>query len=240
MADSEDLAGNAILAGLPAREFSALRRHLEVVPVEIRDSVHERGQPIRHVYFPLDSVFSLVAVADDRVVVEVATIGREGMVGLPLFLGATTSPHPCFCQVAGSAARLEASDLSRVLADDGALHRALNRLTQATMVQIAQNVVCNSTHDTRQRAARWLLTTEDRLGREEYQLTQEFLAQMLGVRRQTVSDTARQLQADGLIRYRRAQVTIVDRPKLLATSCECYQVVKAEFDALTAKPLNRD
>lgn len=224
---------NGILGSLPPGALAALADLVEVIDVEARKSIYEPDGPIRHVYFPLDSVFSLVAVADDKVVVEVATIGREGMVGLPLFLGAPTSPHPCFCQVPGRAARLEAVDFRQVLTDDGALHRALNRFTQATMVQIAQNVVCNSTHDAHQRAARWLLTTQDRVGRDDFPLTQEFLAQMLGLRRPTVSTIAGRLQAEGLIRYRRGRMTVVDRRRLVSASCRCYHVVKAEFESLT-------
>lgn len=232
MTDVGDLRRNAILGGLPDREAGRLARRLEIVSVEIRQPVYEAGGPIKEVYFPLDSVFSLVAVADGKTVVEVATIGREGMAGLPLFLGAATSPHPSFCQVGGRAARLSAADFHEALSGDGALHRALNRLTQATMVQIAQNVVCNGAHDARQRAARWLLTTHDRVGRDNFQLTQDFLAQMLGVRRPTVSDTAQRLQEDGLIRYSRGQMTIIDRDGLTRVACDCYRIVKSEFDSL--------
>jgi len=177
-------------------------------------------------------VFSLVAVTNDRAVVEVATIGREGMVGLPLFLGAVSSPHPAFCQIAGTAARLSTGDFRDALSFDGGLHKALSRLSQATMVQIAQNVVCNNAHSTQQRAARWLLTTRDRVARDEFLLTQQFLGQMLGVRRPTVSEVAGRLQAEGLIRYSRGQLTITDRERLRKASCDCYAVVKAEFDAL--------
>jgi CRP-like cAMP-binding protein len=194
--------------------------------------VHDAGGPIPDLYFPLDAVFSIVALADGKAAVEVATVGREGMVGLPLFLGATTSPHSTFCQVSGRAARLAAGDLHLALAN-APLHGALSRLTQATMVQIAQNVVCNSTHDARQRAARWLLTTRDRIDSDEFPLTQDFLAQMLGVRRPTVSETAQRLQDDGLIRYVRGQMSILDVKGLLEASCSCYDIVKAEFDALT-------
>lgn len=183
-------------------------------------------------YFPLASVFSVVGMADERVLVEVATVGREGMVGLPVFLGAASTPHAAFCQISGAAVKITAHGLRQVLADDGALHQALNRYTQATMVQIAQNVVCSSTHVTAQRAARWLLTTRDRVGGEEFELTQEFLGQMLGVRRQTASEIARHLQAEGLIRYRRGNVTIADGPGLERAACSCYAVVKAEFDLI--------
>lgn len=233
MAAADDVQRNAILAHLPRRELHLLRSKAEIIQVQQRDQVHRPQEPIGEVYFPLSCIYSVVAVADGRIAVEVATIGHEGMVGLPVFLGAAASPHAAFCQVPGQAVRLRAADLHAVLADDGVLHRALNRFTQATMVQVAQNVVCNSSHPADQRAARWLLTTQDRVGRDEFQLTQAFLAQMLGLRRPTVSDVARRLQSAGLIDYRRGIMRVLDRPGLEATTCQCYQIVRAEFDALT-------
>jgi CRP-like cAMP-binding protein len=228
----DELQGNAVLAALPGPELKRLARDVDVVDAEIRTQVYQPGGPIPEVYFPLGSVFSMVGMADERVLVEVATIGREGMVGLPVFLGTASSPHAAFCQVAGPAAKISSDHLRTVLADDGALHAALSRFTQATMVQIGQNVVCNSSHNAMQRAARWLLTTGDRVGSDKFLLTQEFLGQMLGLRRPTVSDTARQLQANGLIRYTRGQITITDRAGLHQTSCPCYAIVKADFDLI--------
>lgn len=230
----DELRRNAILAALPAEEFDRLRPRLKLVDAEIRDQVYDPGKQVSHLYFPISSVYSLVGLADGEAVVEVATIGREGMVGLPVFLGQPTSPHAAFCQVAGPAAELPAEQLSTVLSDDGALHGLLNRFTEATMIQIAQNVVCNSTHSLTQRAARWLLTTHDRVGRDEFALTQQFLSQMLGARRPTVSETASKLQAQGLIRYRRGYLTIADRPRLEQVTCSCYGIVRAEFDSLTS------
>jgi CRP-like cAMP-binding protein len=231
---SEDgLERNAVLAALPGDELSRISRDLEFTDARVRTQVYQPGDPIREVYFPLGSVFSMVGMTEDRVVVEVATIGREGMVGLPVFLGAASTPHAVFCQIAGPAVKITAHRLRRVLADDGALHAALSRFTQATMVQIAQNVVCNSTHPAVQRAARWLLTTRDRVGADEFVLTQEFLGQMLGVRRPTASDTARRLHAGGLIRYRRGTITITDAAGLQQAACSCYGIVKAEFDLIT-------
>lgn len=227
-----DLQRNALLAALPGEEFRRLRARLEIVEAEARLPVIKPGRPITEVYFPLASVFSMVGLADGRVVVEVATIGREGMVGLPLFLGAASSPHSSFCQIPGPAARLAAADLRDHLGGNGALHGALSRFTQATMVQIAQNLVCNSTHDTRQRACRWLLTTHDRVGRDSFLLTQEFLAQMLGVSRPTVSQIASRLQSEGLVRYRRGVMTVISRPGLEQAACQCYAIVKAEFDTM--------
>jgi CRP-like cAMP-binding protein len=233
MPDQHDLRRNAILAALPDAEFAPLRDLLEMVEPRMRQQVSEPGQPISDVYFPLASVFSMVGTTDGRAQVEVATIGFEGMAGLPVFLGAAASPHATFCQIPGPAARLSAGGLRASLNQDGALHAMLSRFTQATMVQIAQNVVCNNTHDTRQRACRWLLTTHDRIGRDEFLLTQEFLAQMLGVHRPTVSQVASQLQSDGLIRYSRGVITILGRHGLEQAACQCYAIVRAEFDAMT-------
>lgn len=229
-----DLRRNAILAALPGPEFGRLRPWLEVTDAEVHDQVCEPGKPISHLYFPISSVYSMVGLADGEAVVEVATVGREGMIGLPVFLGQPTSPHSAFCQVPGPAARLPADQLTAALSDDGALHTLLNRFTQATMVQIAQNVVCNSTHALAQRAARWLLTTHDRVGRDQFALTQQFLSQMLGARRPTVSETASKLQAQGLIRYSRGNITIADRRGLEGAACSCYSIVRAEFDKMTS------
>lgn len=159
MTTEDRMRENAILGRLPEGEFERLHDMAKIVYSQTGQQVYEPGQPITEVYFPLSSVFSLVAMADGRVVIEVATIGHEGMVGLPLFLGAASSPHASFCQVPGESVRLSGDGLRRALTGDGVLHRILNRLTQATMVQVAQSVVCNNTHDLEQRAARWLLTT---------------------------------------------------------------------------------
>lgn len=227
-----ELRENAILAELPVGELDALRPRLQLMDVEPRKSVYDPGKRISHVYFPTSAVFSLVAMAGSGASVEVATTGREGMVGLPIFLGAMTSPHSAFCQVSGRAARLPANDLLAVLGRNPSLHQVLNRFTQAMMVQIAQNVLCNNTHTTEQRLCRWLLTTEDRVARPTFQITQEFMAQMLGVRRPTVSDTAGRLQDRGLIRYSRGVMTIVDRAKMEIATCDCYRIVKGEFDQI--------
>lgn len=230
---AEPMRANAILAQLPQDEFDRLRRAAEIVDSEIGQQVYWPGEPITEVYFPLTSVFSLLAVADERILVEVATVGLEGMAGLPLFLGATSSPHTSFCQITGQSVRMSAEGLRRALTGDGALHRGLHRLTQATMVQIAQNVVCNNSHDVERRAARWLLTTHDRVSGDEFTLTQKFLAQMLGARRPTVSQVAGRLQENGLISYVRGTMRIRDRAGLEAKACQCYWIVRAEFDAMT-------
>jgi CRP-like cAMP-binding protein len=154
------------------------------------------------------------------------------MVGLPLFLGSPVSPHAAFCQIAGTAARLPAADLHDYLARDGSLHRLLNRFTQMTMVQLAQNVACNQVHSLEQRMARWLLTTADRVRADTFLLTQEFMGQMLGVSRPSVSETASKLQTEGIIRYSRGNLRILDRAALDGLACDCYRIVKAEFEVL--------
>lgn len=228
----EEVRRNAILAQLPEPELGALRPHLQLEQTEIKTPAYEPGKPIADIYFPLTSVYSLVAMADGQIQLEVATVGYEGMVGLPVYLGAASSPQAAFCQVAGETVRIGVEEFRQALSRDGTLHALLNRFTQATMVQVSQNVVCNRSHATAARMARWLLTTQDRVGRDEFALTQEFLAQMLGVHRPTVSETAQRLQAEGHIRYRRGIVTVTDRDVLERKACECYRVVKAEFDDL--------
>jgi CRP-like cAMP-binding protein len=235
MTSPADLSGNALLAQLPEGELRRLRRYAEVLDVSARDQVYRPGELIEKVFFPISAVYSLVAVADGHITIEVATTGHEGMVGLPVFLGASSSPHAAYCQVSGQAVRLPTDGLRAVLANDGALHRALNRFAQATIVQVAQNVVCNSTHPAVQRAARWLLTTHDRVGRDDFDLTQEFFAQMLGLRRPTVSQIAQRLHISGLIDYRRGNVRILDRAGLEKSACDCYRIVRAEFEAMTLR-----
>jgi CRP-like cAMP-binding protein len=165
-------------------------------------------------------------------VIEVATVGHEGMVGLPVFLGAASSPQAAFCQVGGETACLSVADFHRALSRHQVLHTLLNRFTHAIFVQVAQNVVCNHSHSTEARAARWLLTTSDQVDRDQFPLTQEFIAQMLGVRRSTVSEIARRIQAQGMIRYSRGLITITNRSQLERTACGCYSIVKAELDAI--------
>ncbi|ORV10967.1 hypothetical protein AWB95_14250 [Mycobacterium celatum] len=230
----EQFRRNAILARLPESELAALRPRLE--HSGLKRPAYAPGKPIADVFFPLTSVFSLVAVADGRIAVEVATAGHEGMVGLPAYLGATSSPQAAFCQIPGDTVRIGVSEFRQALILDGVLHALMNRFTQATMVQVAQNVVCNRSHATEARMARWLATTHDRVGRDEFPLTQAFLAQMLGVHRPTASQTARRIQDRGLIRYRRGRITIADRAGLERAACDCYRIVKAEFDDLRRQP----
>ncbi len=224
--------GNLILDSLPPANIKRLRPHLEAIPVGIRHVVYEPDAPISHVYFPTGCVISMVTYLEDGSPVEMATVGREGMVGLPIFLGSDTMPSRAFGQVPGNALRITAAAFKQEIKRNGPLVRVLNRYTLALFNQVAQTTACNRMHLVEQRCARWLLQTHDRVTSDQFLLTQEFLAQMLGVRRSGVSAAAGLLQKAGLIRYARGRITIVDRPGLESVACECYRVIKREYDRL--------
>lgn len=228
--DQPDPQRNALLARLPAGEYEQVVARLRLFTPQIKDRVFERDGALDCVYFPLDAVFSLLTTTDDGAV-EVATIGNEGMLGLPAYLGSMTSTDDTFCQIPGQALSLPVEDL-RELLTGGQLKRLLGLYVQTTFTQMSQNVACNRLHSAARRAARWLLMSHDRVGQEEFRLTQEFLAQMLGVRRATVSDTARVLQQRGLIDYRRGRMTVTDRGGLEAAACECYRRIRDETEGL--------
>ena len=223
---------NFLLAALPDGEWQRMRPHLRVVTATLREVLYEVGQTIGYVDFPVSAVLSMITEVDGEAGVEVATIGREGMTGLPVFLGVSESPNKVLAQIAGTVIRMPATRLREFLLGDGALHAQLHRYVQATIVQLSQNVACNRLHTTEERAARWLLMTADRVGAPHFSLTQEFLAQMLGVRRATVSLTAGVLQSAGLISYRRGNISISDRPALEDAACDCYRAIHAEFERL--------
>jgi CRP-like cAMP-binding protein len=227
-----DARRNQLLRGLSDAEYTRVTAVLEPVHLEVRDLVVDVGAPVEHLYFPTVGVLSQVAVLDGETAIEVNTVGREGVTGLPAFLGATSSPNRVFCQVDTDALRLPASQLHNLLTDDGDLHRILHRYTQATIVQLSQNVACNRLHTVEERAGRWLLMTRDRVDDDTFPLKQEFLAQMLGVRRATVSMTAGVMQRAGLIQYTRGNITILDRDQLEKTTCDCYRLVREEFTRL--------
>jgi CRP-like cAMP-binding protein len=225
--------GNRLLDALPASDFEPLRGGLERVDLELKDHVYRRGEPIQFVHFPETCVISLVSEMSDGRAVEVATVGCEGMAGLPVFLQAAyTSAHESFAQIPGASWRIQAADFIALSNRGGTLQSILQRYTQALFSQIAQSSACNRLHTIDQRCARWLLQTHDRVTSDEFPLTQEFLAQMLGVQRSTVSGVASGLQEQGLIRYSRGVIAILDREGLERTACECYRVVADEFARL--------
>jgi CRP-like cAMP-binding protein len=239
VADVGILMRNRLLALLLPDELSRLAPDFDVVSLGLKEFLYRENEPIEYVYFPVTGVLSLISQMDDGRGVEVATIGKEGMVGLPVFLQATmTSAQRAFSQVPGESLRMAAPRFADVIAgsENGGLHRAMHRYTQALMSMIARGVACNALHSIQQRASRWLLTTHDRTDGDEFVLTQEFLGQMLGVTRASVNEVARELQQAGAIEYGRGRITILDRSRLEARSCECYDVVRSEFDRLLEHP----
>lgn len=223
---------NRILAALPRADLERLRSALSVVTLKQKQSLWEPNQPIKVVYFPLDFVASILAVTKEGLQVEVGTVGNEGLVGLPIFLGASASPGRAFVQVAGQGERLEVSVFLREAHREGKLRDILHRYTLSFMTQVSQSFACNRAHPAKQRLARWLLVVRDRVGRDQFPLTHQFMGQMLAVRRATVTDTAGALQRAGLIGYRRGVITIRDGPGLEKATCECYWIVRQEFERL--------
>ena len=228
--------GNRILAGLPAEDLARLRSHFERVHTEARSPLWEPNRPIEAVYFPIDSVNSIIATDQEDGEVEVGTVGNEGLVGLPLFLGARAAPGRAFTQVAGENFRMAAGPFVEFAASMPALRERLQRYTQGFLVQVSQSVACNRLHPADQRLARWLLSCADRVGEDRFPLKQEFMAQMLGVRRATVSQAASALQDSGLIRYSRGMIDIVDRRGLIQAACNCYRIVRDEYAKLLDVP----
>lgn len=230
---SQDKTGNRILDGLPAADFEPLGRVLERVDLGLRDYIYRRGEPIEFVHFPVNCVISLVTEMEDGRAVEVATVGCEGMVGIPVFLQAAyTSAHESFSQVPGASWRMRAEAFTALANQGGTLQALLQRYTQALFSQISQSSACNRLHTVEQRCARWLLQTHDRVTADEFPLTQEFLAQMIGVQRSSVNGVANTLQDQGVIRYSRGIVTIADRKGLEGVACECYRIIADEFARL--------
>jgi len=223
---------NHLLAALPAAGFEPLLSRLELVPLPLGWAVYEAGDTQGYVYFPTTSIVSLLYVMEDGSSAEIAVVGHEGVVGIALFMGGETTPSRAVVQSAGYGYRLRASMLKAEFGRGGDLQHLLLRYTQALITQMAQTAVCNRHHSVEQQLCRWLLLSLDRLPSNELTMTQELIANMLGVRREGVTEAAGKLQAAGLIHYSRGKITVLDRPKLEARVCECYAVVKREYDRL--------
>jgi CRP-like cAMP-binding protein len=227
---------NRLLELLPASDFDQLRPHLEQVPLDYKFELSRAGKPIAFVYFPITGVASLVNTMMDGSAAEVGTVGNEGMVGLPIILGDTLSPTDAYVQVPGTALRMPADLFRDALADSATMRTVMLHYVHALFNQIAQSAACNCFHTVEQRCCRWLLMTHDRVQSDRFILTQEFLGMMLGVRRTSITLTAKQLKRQKLMDYSRGRVHILDRPGLEQRSCECYAVSKREFDRLLGPP----
>jgi CRP-like cAMP-binding protein len=223
---------NQLLAALPDADFQRLLPHLEPVPLELGRPLYESGSHQGYVYFPTSSIVSLLYVMVDGASAEIAIVGNEGLVGIALFMGGESTPSRAVVQSAGHGYRLRAGALKAEFGRGGELQHLLLRYTQALITQMAQTAVCNRHHSVEQQLCRWLLLSLDRLRSNELSMTQELIANMLGVRREGVTEAAGKLQAQGLIHYSRGRITALDRPKLEARACECYAVVKREYDRL--------
>jgi CRP-like cAMP-binding protein len=227
-----DPHANRLLGLLPPRDYARLRPHLRRIPLEYRQSLYRAHKPIGFVYFIETGVGSLVNTMANGDAAEVGTIGNEGVVGLPLVLGDDRAPTGVYVQVPGAGLRMKASVFSREMARSASMRTVMLHYAHAFFNQVAQSAACNQFHSLEQRCCRWLLMTHDRMHSDEFLLTQEFLAMMLGVQRTGVTVAAGSLQRAGLIHYRRGNVTIIDRRGLLERSCECYGISKKEFDRL--------
>ena len=223
---------NHLLAALPEAEWQRWAPHLEPVDLPLGRVLYESGVTLGHVYFPTTAIVSLLYVMEDGASAEIAVVGKEGLVGVSLFMGGESTPSRAVVQSAGKGFRLSAAVLKDEFSRSGVVLHLLLRYTQALITQMAQTAVCNRHHSLDQQLCRWLLLSLDRLEGNELVMTQELIANMLGVRREGVTEAALKLQKAGLIRYARGHITALDRPGLEARSCECYAVVKKEYDRL--------
>jgi CRP-like cAMP-binding protein len=226
---------NQLLAALPEEDYARMLPFLEPAPLPLGWSVYESGGTQGYVYFPATGIVSLLYVMEDGSSAEIAVVGNEGLVGIALFMGGESTPSRAVVQSAGHGYRLKASVLKSEFSVGGNLQHLSLRYTQALITQMAQTAVCNRHHAVEQQLCRWLLLSLDRLPSNELSMTQDLIANMLGVRREGVTEAAGHLQAAGLIHYSRGRITVLDRPKLEARVCECYSVVKREYDRLLPK-----
>jgi CRP-like cAMP-binding protein len=230
---------NLLLAALPEKDYQRLSAQLDLVEIILGRPLYESGGQLQHVYFPIEGIVSLLYVTQGGNSAELAVVGSEGMIGISLFMGGETTPNRAVVQSTCRAYRLPAHVLKEQFAGGGALHLILLKYTQTLITQISQTAVCNLHHSVDQQLCRWLLLSLDRLPANKLQMTQELIANMLGVRRQGVTESARKLEHAGLITYKRGLITVLDRPGVEKRACECYSVVKAETDRLLPKSAAR-
>jgi CRP-like cAMP-binding protein len=232
MALTADPRKNHLLAALPTAEWHHWLPQLEPVDLPLGKVLYESGSRLAHVYFPTTSIISLLYVMEDGASAEIAVVGHEGIVGISLFMGGESTPSRAVVQSAGHGFRLKADLMMQEFNRAGPVLHLLLRYTQALITQMAQTAVCNRHHSLDQQLCRWLLLSLDRLPSDELVMTQELIANMLGVRREGVTEAAGHLQQAGLIHYRRGRITVLDRKRLEQRACECYAVVKKEYDRL--------
>lgn len=232
MSATADPQQNHLLAALPADVKQRLLTHLELVPLPLGDVLYESGDALHHVYFPTDAIVSLLYVMESGASAEISVVGNEGLIGVAVFMGGESTPSRAVVQSAGHAYRLAGQRLKDEFNRHGELLQLMLRYTQALITQMAQTAVCNRHHSIDQQLCRWLLLALDRLPGNQLNMTQELIANMLGVRREGVTDAAGKLQRVGVIEYSRGHITVLDRPRLERLSCECYAVVKKETDRL--------
>jgi CRP-like cAMP-binding protein len=225
-------AQNHILDALPPAERERLFPHLKLVTLPLGSVLYESGDAQRHIYFPITAIVSLLYVLKDGASAEIAVVGNDGAIGIALFMGGATTTNRAIVQSAGTAYRMTRRRLKQEFDRHGEMLHILLRYTQALITQMAQTAVCNRHHSVDQQLCRWLLLSLDRLDSNKLTMTQELIANMLGVRREGVTEAAGKLQKVGVIEYRRGKITVLDRPQLEALSCECYEVVKKETDRL--------
>jgi CRP-like cAMP-binding protein len=223
---------NHLLAALPATDYERLQPHLEPLPLPLGWALYESGDRQGHVFFPTEGIVSLLYVMENGASAEIAVTGNEGLIGVSLFMGGESTPSRAIVQSAGQAYRLAGEIVRKEFDRGGHLQHLLLRYTQALITQMAQTAVCNRHHSVEQQLCRWLLLSLDRLPSNELRMTQELIANMLGVRREGVTEAAGRLQEAGLIRYQRGQIAVLDRPGVEQRVCECYAVVKRECDRL--------
>src|SRR3990172_3680538 len=239
MSSSHSPNQNHLLAALPTAEFERLAPHLELVPMLLGEMLYEPGGQLQHAYFPTNSIVSLHHVMESGASAESAGVGKEGVVGVSLFMGGDTTPSSAVVQTAGHAYRLSGRLLKQEFNRAGLMQRLLLRYTQALMTQMSQTAACNRHHSVEQQLCRWLLLTLDRMPTNELIMTQELVASMLGVRREGITEAAGKLQHAGFIRYRRGHIAVLDRSGLETRACECYAVVKKELNRLLSDVQDR-
>jgi CRP-like cAMP-binding protein len=224
---------NSLLAVLPSEIYQELAPHLEEISLVAKDVLYEPGEVIQYAYFPIQSTLSLVTVLENGSTVETGLVGHEGMLGIPMLLGLPVSPCRAVVQIAGRAFRIEAVQLKMAFDLGGTLQHLLLRYIQARLTQASQNAACNSQHPLEARLCRWLLSVQDSVQSQELAVTQETIAEMLGVRRSSVTVAARALQQAGMIDYKRGRITILSQEALEARSCECYLIIQHQFNWVT-------